>query len=396
MYTKSRQTRNTDWVEDYDFLITPKPQKNELLSSWLTRTAFAHGMSLNQFITYYIRHEGCAISRTDMDFQYSPELLNLLAKKSKIDIEIIKNLSLRSEEGYLFACNECLYPPAQVRKLIDKRTHFGLMFCPKCLAEDEHPYFRKEWRYLFYNACPKHKIFLQDRCGVCYESVKFRKMIPKDKILFCHNCKRDLSLTTSQKVLDEYNEGLEVIQWFQDGLKNGYFIIAAEKVSSLVIFEAYIHIRYLINRQKNIKLNGFSMLDNYKILCNKLQHYNSKKSAPIYKDFLLSAIVYHLFQNFPNNLQKFANDNSLTHRDFVHDFKDIPFWYERIIDNNIPMHNTVGRDISESEVVGAINYLRKLSKKITQESVAEIIGCHPTINKKYVNSYKKSFIHIKI
>ena len=126
-------------------------------------------MSLNQFISLYIRHEGCAMSRTDIDFQYNPKLLNLIAKKSKIELKIIERLSLRSEEGYLFTCSDCLYPPSQIRKLIDKRTHFGLMYCPKCLKEDKHPYFRKEWRYLFYNACPKHKIYLQDRCGVCYE-----------------------------------------------------------------------------------------------------------------------------------------------------------------------------------------------------------------------------------
>jgi len=392
MFTKPRQIRNTDWVEDYNFLIIPKPQKSELLSSWLTRTAFAHGMSLNQFITYYVRHEGCAMSRTDMDFQYKPKFLDAISKKSKIDIKTIQNLSLRSEEGYLFTCNKCLYPPAQIRKLVDKRTHFGLMFCPKCLEEDEHPYFRKEWRYLFYNACPKHEIFLQDRCGICYESMKFRKMAVKNKIVFCHRCKRDLSLTTSKKVTAEYHEGLEAIKWFQNGLENGYFFIGDDKVNSLVIFEAYTHLRYLINRQKNIKVDSFSMLHKYKTLCKKLQHYNSKKCGPIYKDFFLTTIIYHLFQNFPYSLQKLAYDNNLTHRDFIHGFKDIPFWYENTIDSAIPLQNTIGREISIEEVIGAINYLKKLGKKTTQESVAKAVGCHSTINKQFVKIYKKSHI----
>ena len=51
--------------------------------------------------------------------------------------EDIFKMSLRSEEGYLFSCNNCLYPPLQIRKLTDKRTHNGLMYCPKCLAEDK-------------------------------------------------------------------------------------------------------------------------------------------------------------------------------------------------------------------------------------------------------------------
>jgi len=389
MPTKPKQIRNTDWVKDYNFLITPKPQKNELLSSWLTRAAFAHGMSLNQFISLYVRHEGCAMSRTDMDFQYNPKLLNLLAKKSKTNLKTIEQLSLRSEEGYLFTCNECLYPPAQIRKLIDNRTHFGLMYCPKCLEEDEHPYFRKEWRYLFYNACPKHGIYLKDRCGVCFESIKFRKMPINNKIVFCHKCRRDLRLIRPIKILEEYSEGLEAITWFQNGLKNGYFFINNDKVNSLVIFQVYTYLRYLIGKQKDIRLNGFSILDKYKTLCKKLQHYNSKKCGPIYKDFFLTAIIYHLFQNYPNNLQKFAYENNLTHREFVHGFKDIPFWYENIIYNIIPMQNTIGREISKCEVIGAIKYLKRLHNKVTQKSVAEVVGCHFSINKNFVKIYKQ-------
>lgn len=388
MSPKSKHIRDANWVEDYNFLITPKPQQDELLSSWLTRVAFAHGMTLNNFFSHFIRHEGPALTRTDIDFQYNPTLWDIIAKKSNIDITTIQDLSLRSEEGYLFTCNDCLYPPAQIRKLVDKRTHFGLMYCPKCLAEDEYPFFRKEWRYLFFNACPIHKIYLQDRCGVCYERVRLRKMPVKDKVVFCHKCERDLRLTSSVKISDEYHKGLEAIQWFQNGLTNGYFCIGSAKVNSLVIFQAYTHLRYLINRQKNIKLDNFSMLDEYTKLCKKLEHYNSKKCGQTYKDFFLTSMIYHIFQDYPYNLQKFAQDNNLTHRDFVHGFIDIPFWYDKTISDIIPVHNTVGREISESEVVGAIKYLKSIGEKVTQESVAEIVGCHFTIHKGFVKIYK--------
>lgn len=389
MPPQSNYIRDANWVEDFNFLITPKPQQNELLSSWLIRVAFAHGMTLNNFFSRFIRHDGTALTRTDIDFQYNPKLWNALAEKSKIDIKTIQDLSLRSEEGYLFACNECLYPPAQIRKLVDRRTHFGLMYCPKCLEEDEHPYFRKEWRYLFSNACPKHGIYLKDRCGVCFEPIRLNKMHIDNKIVFCHNCKRDLRVARPIKVLKEYSEGLEAILWFQNGLKNGYFIIENTKVSSLVIFQTYTYLRYLINGQKNLKLNSFAILDNYKALCKKLQHYNSKKCGPIYKDFFLTTMIYHLFQNYPNNLQTFTYDNNLTHRDFIHGFKDIPFWYKNIIDSVIPMQNTVGREISENEVIEAIKYLDKLGIKITQKNVAEIVGCHFSINKGFVDIFHK-------
>lgn len=42
--------RQRGWVEEYDFLVIPQPQQDELLSSWLTRTAFAHGYPLTTFM----------------------------------------------------------------------------------------------------------------------------------------------------------------------------------------------------------------------------------------------------------------------------------------------------------------------------------------------------------
>jgi hypothetical protein len=99
-------------------------------------------------------------------------------------------------------------------------------------------------------------------------------------------------------------------------------------------------------------------------------------------------MVYYFLQNLPVHLKKFAVDNRLTHRDFTHDFQNKPFWYQCMIDELVPMQNKVGREISESEVIGAINYLKNRGKKVTQENVAGIIGCHFTIHKQFVGIYK--------
>jgi hypothetical protein len=388
LFEKHRYIRDKSWIKDYKFLATPLPQKDELLSSWLTRSAFAHGMTLNNFFSHFIRHDGTALTRTDMDFQLKPKLIENIAKSSNIAIETIQQMSLRSEEGYLYT-SDGLCPPKAIRKLIDKRTHFGLMYCPLCLAEDKHSYYRKQWRYLFYNACPKHGIYLKDRCGICFESIKLKNMHIKSQIVFCHNCGRDLRLTRPVKVQNKHQYGLEAIRWFDQGLKKGYFVINNYKVHSLFVFQAFTNLRYLINRQNHLILNDFLMFDDYKKLCKKLKHYSSKKCGPIYKDFFMTAIIYYLFQNYPHNLQNVALENNLTHRDFTHGFKNIPFWYKEMIDEVIPIQNKVGREISESEVVGAINYLKKLRKNVTQESVAEVVGCHSTVHKGFVKTYKK-------
>jgi Zn ribbon nucleic-acid-binding protein len=297
-------------------------------------------------------------------------------------------MSIRNEEGYLFACNNCIYPPKQIRKLKDRRTYYGLLFCPQCLKEDKIPYFRKQWRYTFYNACSKHKVFLADRCGVCYERVRLSKMRFNGSIVHCSKCGNDLRKTRTRKVPGDYNYSLDAIRWFEEGLKNGYFVINGEKIHSLWIFQSYTRLSLLLDRKEELVLDGFSMLAEYKSLCKKLDHYNSKKCGPIYKNFFACAMIYHLFQNFPDNLISFAKSNDLTHRDFVHEFKDVPFWYKEEIDKYIPVENTIGREITKSEVIAAIEYLKKLNVNVTQEKVAGVLGCHPSINKSYKKLYK--------
>lgn len=58
-----------------------------------------------------------------------------------------------------------------------------------------------------------------------------------------------------------------------------------------------------------------------------------------------------------------------------------------MIDECIPMQNTVGREISKSEVVGAIQYIQYLDGNITQKRIAEILGCHATKHKDFVHLF---------
>lgn len=384
-----RQKRNRNWVQDYFFLIVPKPFEDELLSSWLTRVALEHQRPLSVFLSLFVRHEGSAISRTDIDFLYDEKFLEQLARKSGLSQKDIYNMSLRSEEGYLFICSDCLYPPKQVRKLLDKRTHYGLMYCPKCLAEDSIPYFRKQWRYTFYNVCIKHKCYLTDRCWKCYKPIKLGKLQPDQDLSICSSCGYDLTktiVTTMQSSEEKY--GLKVTKWFESGLKKGYFKINHQKVPSVSIFESYTHLVALLDRKEKLILDNFPLYFQYKVICKELSKYSSRKMILVKKQFILSAMVYHLFQNFPKNLIDFANQNDLTHRDFVHGFHDIPFLYKDMIDRYIPLQNTIGREISESEVAGAIKFLKSEGKIVNQKNVADIVGCHFTKNKGYVKIYK--------
>lgn len=349
--------------------------------------AHAHFMKPSTFLNLYIKNNRNAYVRKDLDFYSNEEFFQILQSKSILSIEQIMNMSLRSEEGYLFT-NTGLYPPKQIRKLIDKRSHYGLMYCPKCLAEDRTPYWRKHWRYSFYTACPKHKVFLTDRCWHCYTPIKLLKMDVSDKIVYCSHCGADLSLTNLPKIPSNYLLQLPSIDWFENGLQRGYFKIDSTKVWSAMFFYVLNRLRHLLNTKENLRLDEFPLTYEYMELCKRLAHYHSTKMNAVKRNFILNGMIFYLFKKFPTNFINFINQNHIVYREFTHGFKYIPYWYERMLAGLIPKENKKGRLISKNEVLGAIEYLKRKGKIVNQLNVAEIVGCHFTIHKGFLKIYK--------
>jgi hypothetical protein len=80
-----------------------------------------------------------------------------------------------------------------------KAKHFGMQFCPCCLKEDQQPYYRKYWRLAFMVTCPKHGVWLHDRCPACAAPVLHKKIKPAQNDVYgvediarCHHCGFDL------------------------------------------------------------------------------------------------------------------------------------------------------------------------------------------------------------
>ena len=160
-------------------------------------------------------------------------------------------------------------------------------------------------------------------------------------------------------------------------------------IHSIYIFNSFKRFVYLIDTAEKLILDDFPLINQYKEVCKKIKMYNSKKASLIYKDFYLTSMIYFLFQNYPYNFKKFAKDNNVTYRDFFHSLKDTSFWYKNLIFDLIPMENKKGREIAESEVLGAIKYLESIGKRVHIINVAEIVGCHPSIHKGFNKIYKK-------
>ena len=208
------------------------------------------------------------------------------------------------------------------------------------------------------------------------------------EICICHKCEKDFRENLVIKINSNFEYGLNAITWFENGLNNGYFSINDKKINSLFVFESFTVLRNLVDRKNDLNLEDFPLIEEYRTICKKLEKYNSKKALSIQKEFLLTSLVFYLFEEFPNNLLKFVSDNKLTNRDFIHGFKDITFWYKEIIDKFIPIENKIGREINESEVLGAIKHLESIGERVNVINVAHVVGCHPSIHKGFNNIYK--------
>jgi len=165
-------------LRDKDFFTVPKPQEDELLSSWLVRVALAHDTLPWTFMNlHFPEYHNLPFSR-DLDVWAPDDMLVKLAKKSGYTYEQIYSLTLRSYIGTVLpqfnpSCGNVYFSYIKVRGRSNQS--FGQKFCSRCLEDDLVPYFRREWRLKAIDECQKHQIPLLDRCEHCAKPISLYK-----------------------------------------------------------------------------------------------------------------------------------------------------------------------------------------------------------------------------
>lgn len=174
------------------FLIHPRPQTNELLSSWLVRVARAHKTHTTSFTNMHFKeYPANIIWQRDLDIWCPEELIKRISYKSGFSEEIIFNMTLRSLEGIIADKITGKSNTKNIRPLGNYchiKTKGGLQFCPQCLNEDLIPYFRKEWRLSTYTNCKKHSRNLFDRCSNCLTPLTISKSYQEKDFTYCYKC----------------------------------------------------------------------------------------------------------------------------------------------------------------------------------------------------------------
>ncbi len=165
----------------------PKPHEDELLSSWMTRLAFGHGLKLSTFLTIV----GTGVNTAALDWAADAGLLRLLAERTGQSVVDLERLGLGLGVGNM--AEDLLYRNA---------AGLAVQYCPACLSEAA--YFRRSWRLCFVRFCERHRAALADSCSQCGASIRLEELDPAfGKLSACRNCTYDLASDPPYCIADE-------------------------------------------------------------------------------------------------------------------------------------------------------------------------------------------------
>jgi len=156
------QPRTRDLLSGH-WPVVARPEPDERLSSWRHRLAFGNGLPQEGVRTS--ARSGFPARRSGRLDLALPEIVrDRLVRHTALTPGAVGGMTLAGfgARTLLLPLRADLWPGRRGR-----RQAAWLQFCPHCLAEDEQPYFRREWRLATTIACARHGSRLLDRCPDC-------------------------------------------------------------------------------------------------------------------------------------------------------------------------------------------------------------------------------------
>ncbi|TAG77262.1 MAG: hypothetical protein EAZ24_01460 [Burkholderiales bacterium] len=238
-------TQSTPGLSGRLLPIHPRILPDELLTSWLTRTATANGMKIQRLLDVAI---GSGVPTLQRDYdRFAPKAH--LARFAEITGEPVDRIEASTLRVFERTFVEEVRTNGNTRWILAygvyhrKRRRHGLQYCPVCLQLDPVPYFRTVWRCAFYVECSEHQVQMLDACPRCDAPVvPFRVELGKRRstlrttMTCCHACDFDLrqaqciriEFATWQQAVDL--RSLLAFHWFHDSVLVGDDGLSTEDV----------------------------------------------------------------------------------------------------------------------------------------------------------------------
>lgn len=169
-------------------------RSQELLSSWLCRSAHRHGFPAYRFLSW--RLDGVPVLNRDFDLTASGEVLAEIDRIARLPAGSASSASLSPFLEVVAPVGSSRPRFAHVPFLLSAgvfhrtRVLHGLQACPACLGDGD-PYFPRWGRLAFVTVCPTHRCGLIDACPSCDAPI-VPSRAPVRGLATCHVCLRPL------------------------------------------------------------------------------------------------------------------------------------------------------------------------------------------------------------
>lgn len=312
--------------DETEFPVKVRPLEDELLSSWLIRTALEHKTQPTTFTNLYLPETRNRLWAGDIELHADDALLQRLSAKSALSVEILTQMTFRAYEGVLF---ERLHPNTGGTPFLLKYTMRGrwsrspgIRWCPECLSEDEQPYFRKKWRLALFTVCLKHRKLLVDKC-IFGTPLTLYKAKWDNKKPFCPKCGACLADTILSERLEYIEGAIETQNHLQRIIRDGYIMLDSIPIYSHLFFTVLHQIlKILLSKRYGHPLRLETQLQHLESFKNK-----SFESIPTREQSQILTKAVWLLNDWPHRFIGICYRKNVVSSTLLKDMEQAPFWY---------------------------------------------------------------------
>lgn len=359
-----------------------RPQVDELFSSWVTRVATSNGLRVNQLC-------GLLTGRHRQMFSGDPDRGvwvdggRALAELVGIDPAIVSKTYLSAYDGYLWMGRPAYGVWRHVLHLADtrkRRRYFGLQFCPKCLEQDEEPYFRRSWRLAFSVACDWHGCPLMDRCPNCEAPIRPHRLgvgqlmfSSQQSLAQCPVC---LGSLFQVAVTQERPELIEFQRLLLATLDRGWISIAGRCVHSIAFFEG-LHLLMSFLEDDAIAGETINFLrgEGPNPKAGKVFRYGGIERCEWGRRHQIFELLAMLLKNWPHVAVRTFKAADLSsgvfHKYALEKESRMPYWFWQPVKANLDKSFYCPSDI---EVENAAAYLFRTDPRPTAKQLCKLLG----------------------
>lgn len=297
-----------------------EPREDELLSSFLVRSAQRHGLSPYRFCTFHF--PGVPVWNRDIDCSASDALIATVAVKAGLSPVRVAQMTLRSAQARL-SKGVVRGPAAWINRVgiyHRLRRGWGLQYCPDCLAE--RPVLCRAWRMSFMVVCSRHRRLLQDACPHCDAPLAIHRQMLS--VQLCHRCSRMLG-RIPQDPSAPIDMLLRAQSYFEHALHGGIAEIGGQTVCCEDFFQgARVLASLLLPRSPSPRA-----LAGHRRRSLELARVQARADGVLR--------IAEVLASLPLGFKRIAKDQHLTQRSFVRN--SLPDWLRSIVED-LPVGTT--------------------------------------------------------